>query len=342
MLVGYILDHALGLFLSILVITLSSQGHQWHSQVASDCLGAFQTCATFFAFSVEIATIVVLVREDFGINTSGMGDYTVRITQTVAMLVLLALIYQLLTSATMKTGDVFSKPLRLGKNDPQSAEGGQTSTAFSILVLCWALAFYPFFSEMNSAFAPSKISNKPGASITPAQFNVVRSLCFSHAKPITGTEERVMTAFVILAYIPLSLFVVGSIIYSGVEKNHAGSALHRRLHSVREQMSPTVVSKMAIAGLCATPLLACGLLWSIWRVRHAQEQLTASIGGADADPSWTFGQIVAVTIFAPVLVQLWNSSRSERGASSHSSPTHGFEKHGDITEQSAHSRYSSD
>lgn len=309
MIVGYILDHILGLALSALVLLLASRKHPRLAHVSRTGLESFAYCASFFAFSIELAAIVVLVREDFGIHTSGMGDYTVRITQAVSMVILLPLVYPILTFIVTP----LSSSLLAGIPDNQedaAPDDDKDSTRFSLFVLCWALAFYPFYSKMNAAFGPSKIQKHHASGhsvITPKQWKVIEGICFRNTKQITYTETNLMTAFVMLAYIPLSLFVLGRIFWHGVEKNHNGSTLHKKLQTMSRRVPSGVTNALPVVVFGSIPLIACGLLWSIIRAQRTQMQLTASYGGIDSDNYWTFGQIVAVTIFAPVVVECWSS-----------------------------------
>jgi hypothetical protein len=94
MIVGYFLQRVLGLVLALAVIMEAIQRPKSKTHhVADRAFDSFMNCAIFFAFSLEIAAIVVLAEEDFGISTNAMGDATVRITQAVSVLVLLPLLY---------------------------------------------------------------------------------------------------------------------------------------------------------------------------------------------------------------------------------------------------------
>ena len=44
-------------------------------------------------------------------------------------------------------------------------------------------------------------------------------------------------------------------------------------------------------------------LWAILRFRAMQRALATSTGSSDQDNSWSFGQIVAVVLFLPVLLE---------------------------------------
>jgi len=50
-------------------------------------------------------------------------------------------------------------------------------------------------------------------------------------------------------------------------------------------------------------LLGVPQLWAILRFRAMQRALATSIGSSDQDNSWSFGQIVAVVLFLPVLLE---------------------------------------
>ncbi|KAK3726158.1 hypothetical protein LTR37_000306 [Vermiconidia calcicola] len=120
--------------------------------MAQQGLEAFYYCATFLASSIEIAAIVVLAKVDFGVSTYGMGDDTVRVTDAVAMIVLLPLVYAL---AALPTRVVVNAKTSGDNGDSDSARE-TSSSKFFLFALCWLLALYPFWSALNVAFGPSK------------------------------------------------------------------------------------------------------------------------------------------------------------------------------------------
>lgn len=317
MIVGYLLDHVLAFILAIALLTAKTTSTSKLARVCRKCCKAFQDCSSFLCFSIEIAAIVVLVREDFGISTTGMGEDTVRMTQAVAMLVLLALLPPVLAAAygsrapAATSGESKSSLMQEDHPDPEENSSGN----FSMVVICWALAFYPFYSKMNAAFGPSKITRPTNLDqqpiLTPEQFQVVREICFGPIKQITVVEDGLMTAFVMLAYLPLSVFLVARIVWLGVKTNHQHSAAYSRLRTLPAKISLRRVQILVLATLLGTALTAIGLFWSIFRTQHSQKQLTASYGAEDDDGYWTFGQIVAVTVFAPVAAECWKSWKAE-------------------------------
>lgn len=314
MMVGYVLDQALGLILATCVLWAASRKEQWRRlhQIAARSLKSFYDCAVLLAFSIEVASLIFLIKEDYGISTSGMGEDTVRITQAVSVLVVLPLVYGIVILRPDEPANELSTKSEktdaaAGKSQPSDEEREWHSQRFMLLVFCWAPAYYPFYSKMIATFGPSKISNHSNAAMTPGQYETVENLCFEGVNAITATENLLMGVFVILAYIPLSLFIVAEILWVGVKRNHRGSKTYRRLQTFREEFLKPRARQLKWATLIIVPLLAAGLLWSIFRAQEVQRQLTAAIGGSDRDNSWTFGQVVAVTVFAPVLVDAWSA-----------------------------------
>ncbi len=313
MIVGYTLDHVLGLGLSMFALIWAARNdYKRLRRMLWNCLNIFSDCATFFAFSIEVAAIIVLLEEDLGKSTNGMGDDTVRVTQAVAMVVLLPLIYPILTfRAKSAHVDVLREP-----DEEQETDAEKAKLRFGLLVLCWLLGFYPFYSKMNAAFGHSRIGGRHHSSghavLTYQQFDTIQTMCFGKIRPITVTQDNLMTAFVIATYIPLSLFVLGRILCQGVQEKHPDSRPDKLLKAVAERTPKWAVDGTLLIVYGTIPLLAAGLLWSIIWTQQSQQKLTAAFGGTDSDNTWTFGQIVAVTVFAPVLVECVRSMKQNR------------------------------
>lgn len=169
MIIGYILDHILGFLLSSCVLMIGRDRHPQLMKVLARGVRAFHDCASFFAFSVKVASMVLLIRVDLGISTTGMGDNTVKITFAVSMLVLLPLAYAVL--AIPAHGDDKQSEHRL-KIEPSR------SKQLVLVVLCWALAFYPFYSAMNAAFGPSRISSAKNAALSTEELDTLEHMYF--------------------------------------------------------------------------------------------------------------------------------------------------------------------
>jgi hypothetical protein len=91
--IGYVLEITLSVFLSLAVIVPRQSGKtsQWH-RIAKTGLAAFVDSAAYFALSLQLATIAVLVRKDYGISTADLGAIEARISQSVAVVSIVPLV----------------------------------------------------------------------------------------------------------------------------------------------------------------------------------------------------------------------------------------------------------
>lgn len=301
MLVAYVLEHILGLTIVLAYSISVNLQHKKISYISRRCLEVFHDCAMFLTFSIQIAAIVVLVKVDFGLGTENMGDSTVRITQAVSALTLLPLAYA--TVLLHHSSEAQDQSEEYAAEQVSShRRSGETAKRFGLVVLCWLLSLYPFYSKMNSVFGPSKI----GTAISYDQFATVEDICYQDVRVVSNAEDRFMTAVAIISFIPLSLLAFGRIVVLGVRKHHTQSAIYVRMAVVLQGNKLARRFRQGLVlSLGAIPLLACGLLWTVVRNQSFQKQMTAAAGNDFADGQWTFGQVVAVTVFVPVLVEAW-------------------------------------
>jgi hypothetical protein len=138
--------------------------------------GTFVDNAIFFTFAIQIASIVTLARANFGISTEGMGAITMKIAWVVSTLTLLPLLPlvlrpQLFAKDIEADGaDQSVHALAKGSNEmpveehverQKSTTEARHDQRFLLIVLCWALSFYPFFSRMAGTFSKQTIRSDP-------------------------------------------------------------------------------------------------------------------------------------------------------------------------------------
>lgn len=70
------------------VSNVPTMGPVLMKKLALRLLSSFDDCATLFTFSIQIASIVVLARVEYGLSATAMGDVTVRTNWTVSALTL--------------------------------------------------------------------------------------------------------------------------------------------------------------------------------------------------------------------------------------------------------------
>ena len=162
MIAGYIIENVLGLILvlSLFLLRRRIPEHQEISNsaplgrymaVATRGCDSFHDCAVFFTFSIQLASIVVLARLDFGISASGMGDSTAKITWAISLLTMLPITYVAFNPGLLRYQSA-ETPSRSQKNKDRKAE-----LRFLLFALCLLLFIYLFFSRMMETFGPSMI-----------------------------------------------------------------------------------------------------------------------------------------------------------------------------------------
>jgi len=182
MAIGYVLETIIGTAIVAVFFGLgwrpASNKSLWIRLVMASAAEIFYDTAIFFAFGIQIASVVALSRANFGINANGMGAITLKITWAISLLTLLPLLpfsygnlifrkgegFKISETATSdspsirlkdeetRTGSVRSagrRNLRLATKGEEEARDRQR---FFLFVLCWMISIYPFLSRMVGTF----------------------------------------------------------------------------------------------------------------------------------------------------------------------------------------------
>lgn len=153
-------------------------------------LMAFSDSAVYFAIAVELASIVVLVRKDYGLSTDGFGAIQAQISWAVSVVCMLPLLYPLVLLG-------WGKLTHRGPHEKQQHTERRSKSKVRKLLFYLALVMflYPFVSQCIHNWAPSLVGegNAPGGTtwITDAEQAALISLCFSQANPLSQTELSV-------------------------------------------------------------------------------------------------------------------------------------------------------
>lgn len=302
MILGYILSNALGLFFALALFILSGPSRiteqKDHHRTSIDRLRyvltqacvAFYDSAVFLSVSIQIASIVMLSRLDFGVSASGMGDSTAKITWAVSLLTLLPLLY----FAYMP------KLLQRPNLDKQIAkQNAKQNLRFGLFSLCWLLSMYPFYSKMVGYFGPSLIGNGPHKVISDDDWNLIEAVCTANVKDISSQELVAMQFFGLAGSLFVCICALLKIIWLGMQRQHDDSRLVHRIRKYRVGVGP----KISILFLTLLPIFAISQIWTILRLRRFQADIAKDTENLNSDNEWAFGQIAAVTVFAPVLVE---------------------------------------
>lgn len=262
----------------------------------------FFDCGIYFAFSIQIACVVVLVRKDFGISAVGLGGYTVEIAWAVALLSLLPLLYPLMMLGIF-----------VSKGSEKELEAAETTRSrhdfrFYLFSICWCLFLYTFISRMIGDYAPTQVGEGAGEGgatiITTDEWDTLTSLCLADIQTLSDDETNVIEAFGATGSIILSLFVISPILWTFMQSLSPKfvDRVGRRFSTLQERRGMESLGSRVV--LVLIPLLTIPEIWGVLRIRSVQQALSNSLGSGYTDNEWTFGQVVAVVIFAPVIVDM--------------------------------------
>lgn len=290
--IGYIIENALAFALVLLLSILQhrlqapvanppSPSHRY-LKIALRVVSRYQECATFFAFSTQLACLVILLEYRFNISVADIGYSTANIAEAVSLLTLLPLIYIAFQPSLLRDTQATGH-----KNDDHAQ-----TLRFGLFVLCWLLHIYPFSSRMYHAFGPRS------GELSFIESSQIKDLCFTDVNGSARSEVIAMRFFAVIGHFLVNLLTVTKMV-KGLFK------LPRFA-----QWIPTSIQKygrkvpFGAVLFILLPALAISQIWTILRIQSIQKEISSSAGNQDADGKWSFGQIVAVTLFSPVPVEM--------------------------------------
>src|SRR5579871_130968 len=298
MVIGYYLENILAFLLTVISIglqqppTSTASVSKWTS-VVMHIYETFFTCAAFLTFSLQIASIVVLSWVDYGISATNMGGLTLEITWAVSLLSLFPLMY----------GIYFPDLFMSRPKQNEKTERARDSLRFIIFIICWLPSLYTFITSSMHTFGKSQIGNHPGAVISNEDWATLENMCWSGIQQLSTAENTAMTIFRMISWIVVNLLALGKLIHAGLKKHHDESGITQVADEIGSQL------RRWHALLFILPVLSITQFWTFQRLQQLQFDMSSATGNSDMDRQWTFGQVVAVTAFTPVLVEGIFSSR---------------------------------
>ncbi|KAH8661677.1 hypothetical protein BGZ60DRAFT_433479 [Tricladium varicosporioides] len=299
MIVGYIFESALSLLLAVGFLiqkaNIQALRPKALTEHTSSLLKAalkkahkkFFDCAIFFTASIQIACVVVLVRRDFGISANGIGAFTTQITWAIAVLSMLPLLYPLVAL--------------------ESLTKSRSRYRLFLFSCCWLLSFYPFVSLMMGSFAPSQIGEGKGdggrTDIRYEEWEKLTTLCLTGINTLTSREEMIPAAVGVASSLVVTIYALIRLAYCIL--SNFSTSVPSLLHS---KISTLLTTRRQIYLIFSWILIVLSLtipqFWGVWRLRGIQNSLADATRNTYVDNQWTFGQVVAVMIFAPVFTEV--------------------------------------
>jgi hypothetical protein len=117
-------------------------------------------------------------------------------------------------------------------------------------------------------------------------------------------QEAIMTAFGIASWLFITIIAIYKVILSVMKDSHERQWNWLNKHNLTFD-DDTVRSTQIWLILCILALIfLAAQFWAFFRLRHFQSGMIKAVGGSFPDGQWTFGQIVAVVVFIPVIVEV--------------------------------------
>jgi hypothetical protein len=258
-------------------------------------------------FSIQIAAIITLAEANFGINTNGMAAYTMQITWSVSILTLFPLTYVVFMKDILgdpKTSTAGSQSATSNPHDME--EKGREFLRIFLFLVCLLLSIYPFLGSMISMYGPSGIGNTSGSVISVSNWLIIQNICFEGVSFITARENSAMQVFLTLSWVIIYSFTVGKLlvdIASRTNPNPNLECLGRLKEFIPDLIRPLRGIPWDCWPLILIPLLCISQFWTYLRLHQAQKQIAESSQNPFLDNQWSFGQIVAITVFTPVIIE---------------------------------------
>ena len=298
------METALGFLLSFAVILVRHRTGPRSREtraILTSGLRAFFYSAVYFALAMQLATIYVLARKDYGLDTADFGALETQIAQVVAVVSLLPLLYP---AALLESADA----------------GWRQNERLLLLSLTVALSFYPFLSRCLRAFGGTMIGDGEGAVVEAGTWAEVETMCF--ADGLDGLRENGifdalpwLQLFASLWTYLFTFWLLGALPGRPAESGATAAAegcdevKGRRRRALGDARTRLNMWFGGHAFAAAAPLfiilgLTAPMLWVIFHLRVLQEQLAKRAELDYGGNEWGFGQVVSIVLFVPVGVEM--------------------------------------
>ncbi|KAF4871078.1 hypothetical protein CGCSCA1_v009689 [Colletotrichum siamense] len=313
--IGYAVELALGFSLAIIVLLIRQrQGRRWEffQIVTKKGLEAFFEFAVYFAIAVELATTVMLVNKDFGINTAGFGANEAQNALAIAIICVIPLVYPIALLPTR----MFHPESARQKAIERKSEQEDKKHKFRLLLFCLVvvLFFYPFLSQCIHNWGPLRVGERAGKNgstlIKLDDWARIQQMCFGHVGRLTDAEYWLLAVCEIIASLLILLFTLWHAMGVGLQrwkdeekfqgKEGKGTVMLSRTRNVLQRGW----HGHRIMLLFLPVVLGGVLLWCIFRLRNIQEAAAFRLEIDYSGNDWGFGQIVGIIIFAPVVADM--------------------------------------
>jgi hypothetical protein len=162
----------------------------------------------------------------------------------------------------------------------------------------------------------SEIGDSAGSVISNADWAQIQNACYDSVTALSNAEVLCMSIFGIGGWLFLSILAVSNMICRIIDERHSESNFTRFLSYKYWTEKRTWMQRPISAWILfvVVTVLEASQIWAYFRMQRQQLEMTQAEGVSYPDEKWAFGQVVAVLVFAPVLVEVWYVAAHSRTA----------------------------
>lgn len=277
---GYFLEFGIAVVLLTLVLIFEGSGRKRLALACRSISRTYADSAIALALSVELAASIMLIKRNYGLGSNDFGAWTVQITWTVALLVMLPVSTFCWQDTTDKRYEVRLCAIAFG----------------------FVLFLVTFICKMINTYSAGQIGSGSNAVLSDDEMEQIEQLCLAQGRQLSGAASTVIEIFSIGG----SLWLAGSVLGALLRASIKGSDHHlvRRLKSRLSFVGGDRV--ILLLNLCALVVWSVPLYWALTTLRNIQGNFAEALGLENSNNEWSFGQILAVVVFVPVVIELWH------------------------------------
>jgi len=183
----------------------------------------------------------------------------------------------------------------------QDLKDDRTELRLCMISMGFVLSLINFVCRMITTYSEGQIGSGPGKVITRVELDQIQLLCYRDRHDLSPAGSSVVEIFSIGGSLWVACRIVLALVDQCVTtsgRSPAGRTWQSLKGGLKKERSGTVVSVIAHA------VWSIPLFWALVTLRSWQKEFAASLNQQSGSDVWSFGQIIAVVVFLPVLNEL--------------------------------------
>jgi len=133
---------------------------------------------------------------------------------------------------------------------------------------------------------------------------MVTSSCLNGVKLLSQTEHRLLSGFGAAGSILITVYGLAYLLWFIWRRLHPKRGINFRERACSAFSRDAGYSWLTVVLVLIVLALTVPQVWGVLRLRNIQKALAISTNNVYVDNQWTFGQVVAVVLFAPVFTEV--------------------------------------